>query len=101
MARPKVDPQSGLFDHEIEDPEFEDALLNHIKETETRARLASIARRIEEGKERHDIKSMEDGARVRVGSVTFVTKARSGGGFPMPKWDTIGIGNIAEEGSES
>jgi hypothetical protein len=94
----KPDPQAGMFDVELDDPDFEGAIREWIAFKPQRTELAKIERRIAEGKERNNIKSLEDGTRVRLGEYTFEAKARSGGGFPMPQWETVGIAGIRELG---
>lgn len=94
----KRDEQRGMFDVELEDEDFEAAIKEWIDLKSTRQTLAAVKRRIDEGKERHNIKSMDDGQRVRVGEYTFETKARSGGDFHMPPWETVGMAGLRSIG---
>lgn len=98
VAQPREDPQSGMFDVEIDDPDFEAAIAEHIGFKETRAAMAKVKRAMVEGAEKHDIKALEDGTRVRVGAYTFEVKARAGGGFEMPEWETRGMANARRIG---
>lgn len=87
-GEPKEDPQAGMFDHVIEDEDFEAAVREWHSLEKQRERLSALRRRMREGAERNDVKSLDDGARVRLGAYTFDVKARSGGGFEIPSWDT-------------
>lgn len=95
----KRDEQAGMFDVELDDEDFEAAIREWIAFKPQRTEMAKIRRRIEEGKERQNIKGLEDGQRVRLGEFTFEAKTRAGGGFVMPEWKTIGMHGLRELGA--
>lgn len=94
MAVAKQDQQAGMFDHEWDDEELEGAISEWIALGEMRSQLAKIKRRIDEGKERNGIKDLAEGDRVRVGEFTFEARNRSGGGFEIPEWQTVGMAGL-------
>lgn len=82
------EPQSGLFDREIESPELEGAL-------ETLERLADAAAEIRAAqKVLGGIKAsleIKDGERIRCGAFILTGAARNGGGFEVPAWSGVTI----------
>lgn len=94
VAQPKEDPQSGMFDVVIEDEDYEAAIREWLAMKPTRSELAKIKRRLDEGAERNNIKSLDDGARIRIGAFTAEAKTRQGGGFAMPEWETRGLAGL-------
>lgn len=93
-SSPREDPQSGMFDHVIEDADLEGAIGEWLAYSKARTEINAIAKRIRDAKERIGIGGMKDGDRVRCGKYTFEVKARSGGGFEMPEWSTVGYANM-------
>lgn len=105
MTNQREDAQSGLWDLEVEDPELEAAcaFLNRsdVKETLRKANEASTLRR-------EKVKALEarliekvtepifeaSGARVRAGEYVLTVKRRSGGGFEVPQWDSVGVTSV-------
>lgn len=94
VTQPKEDPQSGMFDVVIDDEDYEAAIREWIALKPSRKQLAAIRRRLTDGAERNNIKSLDDGARIRIGDFTAEAKTRQGGGFEIPEWETRGLSGI-------
>lgn len=88
------DRQAGMFDHTIEDPDFEQALEDWIDDAENRANSARIAKRRREGFERHESK-LRPGWRVRVGSLHFEVAERSSDGYEVEGFSRKGIKGVS------
>jgi hypothetical protein len=65
-----AEQQGGLWDIEIEDAEFEEALEDWLQDAENRKRSGKIARQRKAGFERHSMR-LKAGQRVRVGAYFF------------------------------
>lgn len=96
MATKKTvdDPQGQLFDRVIDDEALEAAVARFL-DTKTLAKQHAKARKTLYDR-LNELPALEDGERIRIGRFVVEGKARAGGGFTVPKWESTGIGAIAE-----
>lgn len=94
VAQPKEDPQAGMFDVEIDDEDYEAAIREWISLKDSRKTLSAIKRRMKEGEERNNVKSLEDGTRLRIGDFAAEIHTRQGGGFEIAEWETRSVANV-------
>jgi hypothetical protein len=87
----KEDSQSGMFDRTIENPELEDLIEKRIENHESAKAFTAAQRGI---KKIIDTLELKDGERVRCGAYVWTSKARQGGGFEMPEWESVGISDL-------
>lgn len=100
MTTATKDAQAGFEDKTIEDGELEAALetMYHAKDDDVfRARVKKLnaaKKRVSESLQFHGI---VDGQRLRCGEFILTGKARNGGGFSVPAWESIVAGGIEKE----
>jgi hypothetical protein len=92
-AKAKPDPQGGLFDRTIEDPELE-AALEDLESEEIQAGFDAYRKAHKQVYDRLNTISLEHDEKVRVGRFIVTAKERRGGGFEIPAWTKTGIGSI-------
>lgn len=87
----REDAQSAMWDREVEIEGLEEAL-DKAEKAKGPARTYTAARR--------DLKALlkgielQDGERVRCGRFVITGKARAGGGFDIPAWETVVVGEV-------
>ena len=92
-AAVKPEPQTGLFDRTIEDPELE-SFLEDLYSEEVQAAHETFKKAHKAVYDKLNQMTLEDGEKVRCGQFLVVGKQRSGGGFEVPQWTKTGIGKI-------
>lgn len=90
-----VSQQGGMFDLEIEDAEFEQAIEDWLSDKENRAESARIVRARKEGFERH-ISRLEPGQRVRVGAYCFEVSANERDEYTVESSSSKGMRQVAK-----
>lgn len=99
MPRVKDDPQPNMFDRTIEDEEFADALASQfsLQEDEAfaakRRDLAAAKALVASKLVTHQVKA---GEHIRVGRFVIAGVERAGGGFEVPAWSKVVLGDIRE-----
>jgi hypothetical protein len=101
-AKLKAVPQRHMDERQIEDLEFEEALaelLDAKEDEEFKERLKGLskAKRIVRDKCQHYL--LQDKELLRCGRFVVQGKARNGGGFEVPAWESVIPGDISEQGS--
>lgn len=105
MAGPKDDEQAGLWDLELDDKELEAACATLLddKNREVMKKMTAAG-----NLRREKIRALEaqirdtvgedafeaNGARVRVGKYVIAVTTRTGGGFEIPEWSSIGVSSV-------
>lgn len=101
MTNQREDGQSGFFEHVVTDDELEAACAkiadDDLRET-VKGYEAAVTLRREKVRAMKDILIdkfgegvFETGARIRVGRYVLTVKNRTGGGFEMPEWESVGV----------
>ncbi|MCK9496718.1 MAG: hypothetical protein M0R75_14670 [Dehalococcoidia bacterium] len=102
MTSQREDSQAGMFDHVVFDEELE-AACRLIADEETRKVVGEYEAAVTLRREK--VRAMEatlrdkfgegafeqGGARVRCGDFVLTVKRRTGGGFEMPEWESVGV----------
>lgn len=89
----KEDAQGGLWDREIESPEIEEAITRMFSNREAAKEYGKAREAIRRIIEEFNLGETE---RVRCGPYVIHGRARAGGGFSVPTWAKVGIGEITE-----
>ena len=95
----KEDEQTGLWDREIEDGEFEELIrdLRNDEEDELfQARVKGYRALRRQVKEKCDLHNLHSEERLRVGPYVVTGMERNGGGFNVPSWTSTIVGGITE-----
>lgn len=101
MTTQREDGQTGFFEHIVTDDELEDAC-DAIANEELRALVkryeAAVTLRREKIRamqptlvDKFGEGAFDAGVRVRVGPYALTVKSRTGGGFEMPQWESVGV----------
>lgn len=92
-AKAKPDPQGGLFDRTIEDPELE-AALEDLESDDVQAGFKAYKTAHKAVYDRINLIELKPDDKVRVGRFIVTGKERRGGGFSIEPWTKTGIGSI-------
>lgn len=101
MTNQREDGQTGFFEHIVTDDELEKACAL-IADEETRKTVKDYEAAVSLRREK--VRAMQPvlvdkfgegvfdaGARIRVGGFVLTVKSRTGGGFEMPTWESVGV----------
>jgi len=77
----KADPQTGFWDHEIENREIEDLLEDHELHRPAAKEYNATHRKLKK-----ELDGLEAGVRYRIGRFVVTPQPIAGGGFKIDKW---------------
>lgn len=84
MPRTTRDPKPRLWDRELEDPELEQIIEEYMDSREAAKSAVAAAAAL-----KAKLKALADGDRIRCGEFVITGKARNGGGFEVPAWQSV------------
>lgn len=95
MTSMQADPQSAMWEKEVESEALEDALATILDDDNKQiVKRVTKARRVV--KQAVEDAKLEDGERLRCGPFVITGKARNGGGFEVPAWESVVAGSVSE-----